>query len=56
MFSYEFASRGCHNLLSIDNNHNCIKFINKTASKLELNIKTKKIDYKVFLKKKQNKV
>ena len=53
--SYEFASRGCPNLLSIDNNHNCIKFINKTASKLELNIKTKKIDYKVFLKKNKKK-
>ena len=53
--SYEFASRGCLNLLSIDNNHNCIKFINKTASKLELNIKTKKIDYKVFLKKNKKK-
>ena len=53
--SYEFASRGCPNLLSIDNNHKCIKFINKTASELELNIKTKKIDYKVFLKKNKKK-
>ena len=53
--SYEFASRGCPNLLSIDNNHNCIKFINKTASELELNINTKKIDYKVFLKKNKKK-
>ena len=53
--SYEFASRGCPNLLSIDNNHKCIKFINKTASELELNINTKKIDYKVFLKKNKKK-
>ena len=49
-FSYEFISRGCTDLLSIDNNQKCIRFINKTASELEFNINTKKIDYKVFLK------
>ena len=48
--SYEFISRGCTDLLSIDNNQKCIRFINKTASELEFNINTKKIDYKVFLK------
>ena len=41
--------------MCIRDSHNCIKFINKTASKLELNIKTKKIDYKVFLKKNKKK-
>ena len=48
--SYEFASRGCLDVLSIDNNFRCIKFINKTSSELELNINTKKIDYKSYLK------
>jgi|TARA_Y100000389_G_C17368546_1_gene467702 16S rRNA (guanine966-N2)-methyltransferase len=48
--SYEFASRGCSEILSIDNNNDCIKFINKTSSILELNIQTKKIDYEIFLK------
>ena len=48
--SYEFASRGCNVLLSVDNNFNCIRFINKTAKKLEIKVRTKKIDYLSFLK------
>ena len=48
--SYEFASRGCSEIVSIDNNHNCIRFINKTALSFDFNIQTKKIDYKVYLK------
>ena len=48
--SYEFASRGCSDILSVDNNFNCIRFINKTAEKLEINVRTKKIDYLLFLK------
>jgi len=48
--SYEFASRGCSDLVSVDNNHNCIKFISKTSLKFEFNIQTKKIDYKTYLK------
>ena len=48
--SYEFASRGCNDILSVDNNFNCIRFINKTAEKLEINVRTKKIDYLLFLK------
>jgi 16S rRNA (guanine966-N2)-methyltransferase len=48
--SYEFASRGCSDLVSVDNNHNCIKFISKTSLKFEFNIQTKKIDYKNYLK------
>ena len=48
--SYEFASRGCSEIVSIDNNHNCIRFINKTALNFDFNIQTKKIDYKVYLK------
>ena len=48
--SYEFASRGCHGVTSIDNNHNCIKFIKETSMNFEFNIEIKKIDYKVYLK------
>ena len=48
--SYEFASRGCTGVTSIDNNHNCIKFIKETSMNFEFNIETKKIDYKVYLK------
>ena len=47
--SYEFSSRGCKEVLSIDNNINCIKFINKTNFELGLKINTKKIDFKKFL-------
>jgi 16S rRNA (guanine(966)-N(2))-methyltransferase RsmD len=48
--SYEFASRGCNDILSVDNNFNCIRFINKTAKELEIKIRTKKIHYLSFLK------
>ena len=47
--SYEFASRGCSKILSVDNNYNCIKFINKTASDHDFNIQTKNIDYKNYI-------
>ena len=53
--SYEFASRGCNNILSVDNNFNCIRFINKTAKELEIKIRIKKIDYLSFLKKNKEK-
>ena len=38
--SYEFASRGCTGITSIDNNHNCIKFIKETS----MNFDNKKFD------------
>ncbi len=47
--SFEFSSRGCDDILSVDNNFKCIKFIKETASKLELNILTKRVDYLEFL-------
>ena len=40
--SYEFASRGCNDILSVDNNFNCIRFINKTAKELEINLEPDK--------------
>ena len=49
--SYEFASRGTTNIVSIDNNINCIKFIKKTSKELDINISAIKSDVINFLKK-----
>ncbi len=35
--SYELASRGCPNITAIDADRQCVRFINETAEKLELN-------------------
>ena len=42
--SYEFASRGVNEIFSVDKNSLCIKFIQQTAEKLDLRIKTIQID------------
>ena len=42
--AYEFASRGCNNITAIDNNSNCINYINSTANKFSFNITTIKSD------------
>ena len=42
--SYEFASRGVNEVFSVDKNSHCIKFIQQTAEKLDLRIKTIQID------------
>ncbi len=34
--SYELASRGCPDIIAIDDNHACVKFIQETAEKLEM--------------------
>ena len=49
--SYEFSSRGCLEIDSIDNNQLCINFINKRSNELNLKIKGIKIDYRIFFKK-----
>lgn len=49
--SYEFASRGTQNIISVDQNFNCIKFINKTAEMFEMPIQTIKSDVFKFLEK-----
>ena len=36
--SYEFASRGVPNIIAVDNNYQCIKYINATASEFEMPI------------------
>lgn len=49
--SYEFASRGTKSIYAIDAHFGCIKFINETSKKLDLNIQTYKSDVYKFLEK-----
>ena len=48
--SYEFASRGCKEILAVDNNFNCINYIQKTSDKLEFNINIIKSNCLQYLK------
>ncbi|WP_121666678.1 RsmD family RNA methyltransferase [Mesonia aquimarina] len=47
--SYEFASRGTENLIAVDANYNCIKFISQTSNQLETPINTIKSDVFSYL-------
>ena len=49
--SYEFASRGTENILCVDQDFGCIKFINETASTYNMPIQTIKSDVFKFLEK-----
>ena len=49
--SYEFASRGTENIVAVDAHYGCIKFINDTSKKLDLNITSYKNDVYKFLEK-----
>jgi len=49
--SYEFGSRGCENITSIDGDIGCINFIKKTAKEFDLNITAIKNDVFKFLEK-----
>jgi 16S rRNA (guanine966-N2)-methyltransferase len=49
--SFEFASRGSKNIYSIDQHFGCIKYVNETAKKLNLDIITYKSDVYKFLEK-----
>ena len=49
--SYEFASRGTQQIYAVDGFYGCIKFINETAKKLDLNINALKSDVFKFLEK-----
>jgi len=49
--SYEFASRGTENITCVDENFNCIKFINKTSEAFKMDIQTIKSDVFKFLEK-----
>ena len=47
--SYEFASRGVEDILSVDSDMGCITYINKTSNELEMGIKTLKSEVFAFL-------
>lgn len=48
--TYEFASRGCPSLVSVDKNFKCTSFIQQTAEKLDFSdIQVIQSDYKTFL-------
>lgn len=49
--SYEFISRGAKKVIAVEENKNCIDFINKTAKILNATIDTYKIDVFKFLEK-----
>ena len=49
--SYEFASRGCQSIVSVDNHSGCIQFITKIAKELEYIITPLKSDVYNYLKK-----
>ncbi|PKQ44611.1 16S rRNA (guanine(966)-N(2))-methyltransferase RsmD [Confluentibacter flavum] len=49
--SYEFASRGTKDIISVDQDLGCIKFINQTSEGFKMPIKTIKSDAFKFLEK-----
>lgn len=49
--SYEFASRGTENIISVDANYGCVKFISETAQELDFDISTIKSDVYKYLEK-----
>ena len=48
--AFEFASRGCEKILAVDNNFNCINYIEKTSNELAFNISTIKSNCLQYLK------
>tara|TARA_B100000900_G_C20240474_1_gene577692 strand:- start:3 stop:554 length:552 start_codon:yes stop_codon:yes gene_type:complete len=48
--SYEFASRGCTNIYSVDNSEKCTTFIKETSLKYGFNINVFKKDCRVFIR------
>jgi len=52
--SYEFASRGCNAITSIDNYWKCVEFIEETAAHLNINIKAIKRDVFKYLETQQD--
>ena len=47
--SYEFASRGTEDIIAVDENHGCIKFINATSEDFDMTITTIKSDVFKYL-------
>ena len=48
--AFEFASRGCEKILAVDNNFNCINYIEKTSDELGFNISIIKSNCLQYLK------
>lgn len=48
--SYEFASRGCEDIICVDGNFGCVKYIQKIAEELDFNIQTVKSDVFKYVK------
>ncbi len=53
--SLEFASRGTDDITSVDKHRACIRFLSKTAEKLNLKLKTISMDVYQFLEKQTKK-
>ncbi|MBI3509323.1 MAG: RsmD family RNA methyltransferase [Bacteroidetes bacterium] len=54
--TYELASRGCPDIVSVDSDFHCVRFITETARKLEMpQVKVTKMDAYVFIRKKFSK-
>ena len=53
--SYEFASRGVKNIICVDQDYGCIRFINQTSESFEMPIQTIKSDVFKFLEKTKQK-
>ncbi len=49
--SFEFASRGVQNIISVDKHYGCVKFIHSISENLDMNINTVKSDVYKFLEK-----
>lgn len=49
--SYEFASRGVDNIITVDSHYGCVQFIKKTSDQLNLPITAVKADVYKFLTK-----
>lgn len=49
--SYEFASRGTKKIYAVDENYNCVRYINTTSKELNLDITVQKSDVYKFLEK-----
>ncbi|MDA9213541.1 RsmD family RNA methyltransferase, partial [Flavobacteriaceae bacterium] len=47
--SYEFASRGVKKIRCVDQNSNCVRFINKTSKELNFNLKVTKCNAVKYL-------
>ena len=51
--SFEFASRGTHQVTAVDSHNKCIRFIDEISNELDLGIHTIKADVYSFLEKHQ---